>query len=203
MKARLTAMEAEAAKLRDGVRFGKAGAVSAASLPPTPHKLLKAIKLTHTQRTTQTQQDDAGASAAADASDPADTAADAAARAEADARSVHVSGVDYAATPGDVQAHFQGCGTVNRVTILADRFGAPKGFGYVEFLELDAVQNALLLDGTTLKGRTLRVAPKRTNVPGLKAARGGRGGGRGRGGRGGRGAPRGRGRGRGRFYSPY
>jgi hypothetical protein len=67
----------------------------------------------------------------------------------------------------------------------------------------------------------LQVAPKRTNVPGMKAFRGGRGRGRGGGrfvgmpfmpfmppfmmgyGYGGGYAPRGRGRGRGGFYSPY
>ncbi|MCH95640.1 polyadenylate-binding protein 1, partial [Trifolium medium] len=55
--------------------------------------------------------------------------------------------VDYACTPEEVQQHFQSCGTVNRVTILTDKFGQPKGFAYVEFVEVSA---------------------KRTNVPGLK-----------------------------------
>jgi RNA recognition motif-containing protein len=36
--------------------------------------------------------------------------------------------VDYGATPEDIQAHFQACGTINRVTILCDKFtGHPKG----------------------------------------------------------------------------
>lgn len=40
-----------------------------------------------------------------------------------------------------------------------------------------------LQDGSELRGRALKVAPKRTNVPGMKQGRGGRGGrGRGRGG---------------------
>ena len=99
--------------------------------------------------------------------------------------------------------------------------GNPKGFAYVEFLEADAVANACLLDGTELRGRQIKVSPKRTNVPGLKA----RGRGRGRGGMG-RGMPYGmpfmpppfmfgygampygggympRGRGRRGGYSPY
>ena len=128
-----------------------------------------------------------------------------------------MGGVDYAASPEDVQAHFNGCGVVNRVTIPTDRGGAGKGFAYVEFGEPSAVANALLLDGTALKGRALKVLPKRTNVPGLRVrgggvgkggggrfGGGGRGGrfGGGRGGRGGRGA-RGRGRGRGAYESPY
>ena len=35
--------------------------------------------------------------------------------------------VDYATTPEELQLHFQGCGTVNRVTILTDKSGSPKG----------------------------------------------------------------------------
>lgn len=56
-----------------------------------------------------------------------------------------------------MQQHFQSCGTVNRVTILTDKFGQPKGFAYVEFVEIDAVQNALLLNESELHGRQLKV----------------------------------------------
>lgn len=65
--------------------------------------------------------------------------------------------VDYACTPEEVQQHFQSCGTVNRVTILTDKFGQPKGFAYVEFLETEAVQEALLLNESELHGRQLKV----------------------------------------------
>ena len=65
--------------------------------------------------------------------------------------------VDYACTPEEVQQHFQSCGTVNRVTILTDKFGQPKGFAYVEFLEQEAVQEALLLNESELHGRQLKV----------------------------------------------
>ena len=65
--------------------------------------------------------------------------------------------VDYACTPEEVQQHFQSCGTVNRVTILTDKFGQPKGFAYVEFLEVEAVQEALLLNESELHGRQLKV----------------------------------------------
>ncbi|KAF2321348.1 hypothetical protein GH714_040418 [Hevea brasiliensis] len=80
--------------------------------------------------------------------------------------------VDYACTPEEVQQHFQSCGTVNRVTILTDKFGQPKGFAYVEFVEIDAVQNALLLNESELHGRQLKVSAKRTNIPGMKQYRG-------------------------------
>jgi len=103
-------------------------------------------------------------------------------RQEIDSRSVFVGQVDYGAEPGMLAEHFKKCGTVNRVTILTDKFENPKGFAYVEFLEKDAVDAAVLLDGTGLEefpNRKLKVSAKRTNVPGMKA--GGRG--RGRGGR--------------------
>lgn len=65
--------------------------------------------------------------------------------------------VDYACTPEEVQQHFQACGTVNRVTILTDKYGHPKGFAYVEFLETEAVQEAVLLNESELHGRQLKV----------------------------------------------
>ncbi|KAK1662902.1 hypothetical protein QYE76_051061 [Lolium multiflorum] len=75
--------------------------------------------------------------------------------------------VDYVCTPEEVQQHFQAYGTV-RVTILIDKFGQPKSFAYVEFLELDAVQEALNLNESELHGRQIKVSPKRNNVPGMK-----------------------------------
>ncbi|KAG6415997.1 hypothetical protein SASPL_123418 [Salvia splendens] len=80
--------------------------------------------------------------------------------------------VDYACTPEEVQQHFQSCGTVNRVTILTDKFGQPKGFAYVEFVEVEAIQNAVLLNESELHGRQLKVSAKRTNIPGMKQYRG-------------------------------
>eukprot|EP00879_Flechtneria_rotunda_P024667 GHRR01026168.1.p1 GENE.GHRR01026168.1~~GHRR01026168.1.p1 ORF type:complete len:187 (+),score=58.65 GHRR01026168.1:313-873(+) len=146
-----------------------------------------------------------------------EAAPEAGSKEEADTRSVFVNNVDWGATPEELQQHFASCGTVNRVTILTDKFGHPKGFAYIEFLEADAVDNAIMLDNSELRGRQIKVMRKRTNVPGLKRGRGrGRGRGygppRGRGYYGGYGyggygyggygyAPRGRGRGRG--YAPY
>ncbi|KVI07065.1 Nucleotide-binding, alpha-beta plait [Cynara cardunculus var. scolymus] len=104
--------------------------------------------------------------------DPSSAAATLAEKEEADARSIYVGNVDYACTPEEVQQHFQSCGTVNRVTILTDKFGQPKGFAYVEFVELESVQNSLLLNESELHGRQLKVAAKRTNIPGMKQFRG-------------------------------
>ncbi|XP_038685183.1 polyadenylate-binding protein 2 [Tripterygium wilfordii] len=104
--------------------------------------------------------------------DSSSTSATQAEKEEVDARSIYVGNVDYACTPEEVQQHFQSCGTVNRVTILTDKFGQPKGFAYVEFVEIEAVQNAVMLNETELHGRQLKVSAKRTNVPGMKQYRG-------------------------------
>jgi RNA recognition motif. (a.k.a. RRM, RBD, or RNP domain) len=48
--------------------------------------------------------------------------------------SVYVGQVDYSATPEELLAHFEACGTVERVTIVCDKMtGRPKGFAYLEF----------------------------------------------------------------------
>ncbi|EWM30531.1 polyadenylate-binding protein 2 [Nannochloropsis gaditana] len=136
--------------------------------------------------------------------------ANAAGQAAIDENSIYVGQVDYEVTPEELQAHFQDCGTINRVTILCDKHtGRPKGFAYVEFLEKASVDGALKLDNSLLKGRPIKVTHKRHNVHGFFRGRGG-GRGRARGGfRGGYGGgygyhrPRGRGRGRGRYHPYY
>lgn len=118
------------------------------------------------------------------------------AKEDVDARSVYVGNVDYGTTPEELQKHFQSCGTINRVTILIDKYtGNPRGCAYVEFAEPSLVPQALVLNESMFRGRPLKVTPKRTNIPGMAARGRGRGRGRYRGGF--------RGRGRGRGYFPY
>nr|CAB3264622.1 polyadenylate-binding protein 2-like [Phallusia mammillata] len=132
-------------------------------------------------------------------------------RVEADARSIYVGNVDYGATAEELEQHFHGAGSVNRVTILCDKFsGHPKGFAYIEFADKESVETASALDGTLFRGRQLQVHAKRTNKHGLTSTDRGRPRGRGRGHRGGRyhapyyGRPRRAYRGRARsWYSPY
>ncbi|KAI8821475.1 uncharacterized protein EV422DRAFT_528250 [Fimicolochytrium jonesii] len=127
---------------------------------------------------------------------------------DVDSRSIYIGNVDYSATPEDIQAHFQSCGTINRVTILCDKWtGHPKGYAYVEFADPAIVTNALVLNDSLFKGRPIKVTAKRTNVPGMLRGRG-RGGFRGggyRGFRGGHGTFRGRPgyRGRRGHFAPY
>jgi polyadenylate-binding protein 2 len=98
--------------------------------------------------------------------------------------SVYVTGVDYSTTGKELSDYFTTCGTVAKATILTDKAGNLKGQAYVQFESTDAVANALILDGTVLKGRKIKVFQKRTNVPAFMLGGGGRGG-RGRGGGGG------------------
>ncbi|KAI1203393.1 hypothetical protein F5X97DRAFT_318533 [Nemania serpens] len=115
-------------------------------------------------------------------------------RNDIDSRSIFVGNVDYSVSPEEIQAHFQSCGSINRVTILLDKFtGQPKGYAYVEFTEPSLVAQALVLNDSVLKGRNIKVTPKRTNIPGMSRGRGRGRGGFGRGYFGGRGgfAPRG------------
>jgi RNA recognition motif-containing protein len=85
--------------------------------------------------------------------------------------------VDYASTPEEIQAHFASCGTINRVTILFDKFTGPKGlvarslaslfarfthlssssYAYVEFADPSLVANAVLLNESMFRGRLLKV----------------------------------------------
>merc|ERR1719291_1372188 len=131
---------------------------------------------------------------------------------EVDARSVYCGNVDYGATAEELEQHFHGCGSINRVTILCNKFdGQPKGFAYVEFADRDSVDTAMALDDSLFRGRQIKVLPKRTNKPGITTSNrpprgrgmsGFRGSGRGYRGRGGFGAMR-RPRGRRGYYSPY
>merc|ERR1712107_573684 len=128
---------------------------------------------------------------------------------EVDARSVYVGNVDYGATAEELEQHFHGCGSINRVTILCNKYdGNPKGFAYVEFADKDSVDTAMALDDSLFRGRQIKVMPKRTNKPGLTTTnrpprgRGARGrGARGRGGFGYMRRPRYRGRSS--HYFPY
>lgn len=88
-----------------------------------------------------------------------------------DSRSIFVGNVDYGASPEEIQAHFQSCGAINRVTILLDKFtGHPKGYAYVEFQEPSLVANAIVLNESVFRGRNLKVCfalclPNPSTVP--------------------------------------
>ena len=69
--------------------------------------------------------------------------------------------VDYGATAEELEQHFHGCGSINRVTILCNKYdGHPKGFAYVEFGDKDSVQTAMALDESLFRGRQIKVGLK-------------------------------------------
>lgn len=75
-----------------------------------------------------------------------------------DARSVYVGNVDWGSTPEEIQAHFQSCGTINRITILCDKWtGQPKGYAYVEFADPASVANAVVLNESLFRARLIKV----------------------------------------------
>ena len=78
---------------------------------------------------------------------------------EADLKSIYVGNVDYGATAEELEAHFHGCGSINRVTILCDRFtGHPKGFAYIEFADKESVSTAVALDESLFRGRQIKAS---------------------------------------------
>lgn len=87
---------------------------------------------------------------------------------EIDSRSIYIGNVDFKTTPEDLEQVFNAAGTINRVTILYNRFtGLPKGYAYVEYESADSVAKAVELTGTEFKGRVITVVAKRTNLPGF------------------------------------
>ncbi|XP_057390660.1 protein CBFA2T3 isoform X5 [Balaenoptera acutorostrata] len=89
---------------------------------------------------------------------------------EADHRSVYVGNVDYGGTAQELEAYFNHCGEIQRVTILCDKFsGHPKGYAYIEFATESSAQAAVELDKSVFRGRVIKVLPKRTNLPGISS----------------------------------
>ena len=93
-------------------------------------------------------------------------------RADIDGRSIFVGNVDFGGTPEEIQAHFSSCGTINRVTILCDKFtGRPKGYAYVEFADKDSVTNAMALNESVFRGRPIVVCLLNTCAVGMISTR--------------------------------
>ncbi|GBN38909.1 Polyadenylate-binding protein 2 [Araneus ventricosus] len=79
-------------------------------------------------------------------------------KAEIDSRSIYVGNVDYGATAEELEQHFHGCGSINRVTIQCDKYsGHPKGFAYIEFADKDSVSTSTALDESLFRGRQIKV----------------------------------------------
>lgn len=69
----------------------------------------------------------------------------------------HLGNLSYDATVESVTEFFDGCSVVS-VRIIEDReMQRPKGFGYVEFTDLDGLKKALDLDGESFQGRMIKI----------------------------------------------
>lgn len=103
-------------------------------------------------------------------------------------KTLFVGNLSFQADENTIYETFGEYGSVQSVRLITDReTGAPKGFGYVEFEDVDQAKAALeALAGQDVAGRSIRLdyAPARdNNNAGGGGGRGGFGGGRG-GGRG-------------------
>ena len=70
----------------------------------------------------------------------------------------HVGNLAFDLVESEIERYFEGCKVIN-VRIMRDRVdNRPKGFGYVEFADLDSLKRALSLADGQLAGRNVRVS---------------------------------------------
>ena len=101
---------------------------------------------------------------------------------------IYVGNLSYEVTEEDLKQAFEVFGEVETVKVIKDNYtGRSKGFGFVEMPDNADAQSAINdLNGTELKGRTLKVnkaRPRTENRGGRGEFGGGRRGGRQGGGR--------------------
>ncbi|XP_035869464.1 embryonic polyadenylate-binding protein 2 [Phyllostomus discolor] len=91
-------------------------------------------------------------------------------KAEADPRSIYVGNVDYESTAEELEAYFNLCGEVQRVSIPCNKFsGHPKGYAYIEFATESSAHAAVGLDQSVFRGRVIKVMPKKACLPGISS----------------------------------
>ena len=78
-------------------------------------------------------------------------------------KNIFVGNMDRGVTEQIIRSSFESYGTVERVTIVADETGKPKGFGFVEMADDDAAGKAIAaLNGQELNGKRLTVSEARS-----------------------------------------
>lgn len=71
---------------------------------------------------------------------------------------LYVGNLPFTATDEAVRTLFSAHGTVEKVSMIMDRdTGRPRGFGFVEMSNADAVRAMQALNGTDYEGRSLKV----------------------------------------------
>ena len=95
---------------------------------------------------------------------------------------IYVGNLSYDVTEEDLKQAFEAFGQVESTKVIKDYYsGKSRGFGFVEMPSKEEGQSAVeQLDGTDLKGRTLKVneaRPRSEKGGGRQGGRGYRGGG--------------------------
>ena|SRR5438093_7898427 len=74
-------------------------------------------------------------------------------------KKLYVGNLSFQTTENDIRTAFEGCGSVESVSIITDRdSGRSKGFGFVVMDEVEGANKAIAtLNGSQLDGRTLTV----------------------------------------------
>ena len=71
---------------------------------------------------------------------------------------LYVGNIDYAATEAELAAYFAEYGTIESANIPVNRYtGRARGFGFVTFASREEAEKAMVLNGTTFKGRQIQV----------------------------------------------
>ncbi|XP_076749352.1 spliceosome associated factor 3, U4/U6 recycling protein [Xylocopa sonorina] len=84
---------------------------------------------------------------------------------------VFVSNLDYSSTEEEVQSALEPAGPITMFKMIRDYKGRSKGYCYVQLSSPEAVEKALQLDRTTVRGRPMFVSrcdPNRTRGSGFK-----------------------------------
>jgi len=81
---------------------------------------------------------------------------------------IYVGNLSYGVTEEDLKEAFEAFGEVETVKIIKDQYsGESKGFGFVEMSDSAGAEAAIDgLDGTELKGRTIKVNKARPRSEG-------------------------------------
>jgi len=91
---------------------------------------------------------------------------------------IYVGNLSYGVTEEGLKETFEAFGDVETVKIIKDRYsGESKGFGFVEMPDRASAEAAIDgLDGTELKGRTIKVNKARPRSEGRRGGAGPGGG---------------------------
>ena len=84
-------------------------------------------------------------------------------------KKIYVGNLPFSATEDEVRSEFSEFGNVISVALINDReTGRPRGFGFVEMGDVEALAAIQALDGKDMGGRSLRVneaRPRRDDRP--------------------------------------